>query len=76
MNNTVCLGIFLALVHFRHLTWDFSSEVTVILLSTFIVGALGGSRTTFPLWMAAPVLALYPLSLALVVFLDTYLGWT
>ncbi|GAQ88258.1 Calcium-binding EF-hand family protein [Klebsormidium nitens] len=76
MNNTVCLGIFLALVHFRALTWNFSSEVTVILLTTFAVGALGGSRTTFPLWTAAPVLALYPLSLGVVAFLDTYLGWT
>ncbi|CAI7894689.1 unnamed protein product [Closterium sp. NIES-54] len=75
MNNTMCLGTFLALIYFRGLAWEFSSEVVIILLNTFVVGLLGGSRHTFPTWMAFPVLLLYPASLAIVACLDTYLGW-
>ena len=39
MNNTLCLGIFAALVGIRGLTWQYSAEVTVILLVLFIMGA-------------------------------------
>ncbi|CAI5468524.1 unnamed protein product [Closterium sp. Yama58-4] len=74
MNNTMCLGTFLALIYFRGLAWQFSSEVVIILLNTFVVGLLGGSRHTFPTWMAFPVLLLYPVSLAIVACLDTDLG--
>ena len=31
MNNTLCLGIFLLLVHVRGLRWEFTSEVIVII---------------------------------------------
>ncbi|CAI5537504.1 unnamed protein product [Closterium sp. Naga37s-1] len=75
MNNTMCLGTFLALVYFRSLKWQFSAEVTIILLNTFIVGILGGTRRTFQTWLAFPVLALYPLSILIVAFLDYVLGW-
>ncbi|KAL3693674.1 hypothetical protein R1sor_007325 [Riccia sorocarpa] len=75
MNNTLCLGLFLGVVYTRGLNWDFSSEVTVILLSVLTVGAIGGTRTTLPLWQSVPVLALYPLCVTLVAFLDSYLGW-
>ncbi|KAL2633862.1 hypothetical protein R1flu_005341 [Riccia fluitans] len=75
MNNTLCLGLFLGIVYLRGLSWDFSSEVTVILLSVLTVGTIGGTRTTFPLWLSVPVLAVYPLCVALVAFLDSYLGW-
>lgn len=51
MNNTLCMAIFLALVYIRGLTWDFSSEVTVIVLCTFAVGMMGGTRSTFPSWL-------------------------
>ncbi|CAK9861780.1 unnamed protein product [Sphagnum jensenii] len=75
MNNTLCLAIFLALVYLRDLTWDFSSEVTVIIASTFAVGFMAASRTTFPSWIALPVLAVYPLAIAVVALLDNVLGW-
>lgn len=70
-----CLAIFLALVYLRDLTWDFSSEVTVIIASTFAVGFMAASRTTFPSWIALPVLAVYPLAIAVVALLDNVLGW-
>eukprot|EP00850_Spirogloea_muscicola_P002842 SM000011S19020 [mRNA] locus=s11:414121:418397:+ [translate_table: standard] len=75
MNNTMCLGIFLVIVYLRGLTWDFSSEVTVIIASTVIVGIIGGTRTTYPLWLAIPVLALYPLAIAVVAILDYVFHW-
>ena len=31
LNNTLCLGIFLLLVHVRGLRWEFTSEVIVII---------------------------------------------
>lgn len=40
MNNTLCLGIFAALVGFRGLTWQYSAEVTVILLVQVIMGVI------------------------------------
>jgi len=52
MNNTLCLGAFLCLVFFRGLLWDFSAEVTVILITTIAVGIIGGSRKTFPTWIS------------------------
>eukprot|EP00270_Netrium_digitus_P012395 TRINITY_DN401_c0_g1_i6.p1 TRINITY_DN401_c0_g1~~TRINITY_DN401_c0_g1_i6.p1 ORF type:complete len:648 (+),score=189.53 TRINITY_DN401_c0_g1_i6:189-2132(+) len=75
MNNTMCLGVFLGMVYFRALQWEFSAEVTVILICTLLVGLLGGSSTTFKTWTSIPVLLLYPFSLALVCFLDYDLGW-
>ncbi|KAJ4770050.1 Calcium-binding EF-hand family protein [Rhynchospora pubera] len=33
MNNIMCLAVFLTVVYVRHLTWDFSSEVLIILIA-------------------------------------------
>ena len=45
MNNTLCLGIFLLLVHVRKLRWEFSSEVIIILGEKLTpVQALSGLR--------------------------------
>ncbi|CAK9182947.1 unnamed protein product [Ilex paraguariensis] len=76
MNNTLCLSVFLALVYARGLTWDFSSEVLVILIVCVVMGAVGSFRTTFPLWTALPAFLLYPFSLALVYVLDYVFGWS
>uniref|UniRef100_F6H4X7 EF-hand domain-containing protein n=1 Tax=Vitis vinifera TaxID=29760 RepID=F6H4X7_VITVI len=32
MNNLLCLSVFLGLLYFRHLTWNFTSEVLIILI--------------------------------------------
>jgi hypothetical protein len=32
MKNTLCLGVFLSLIYFRNLTWEFSSEVLMVLI--------------------------------------------
>lgn len=76
MNNVLCLSVFLALVYVRGLTWDFSSEVLVILIVCIVMGILGSLRTTFPLWTCLIAFLLYPLSLALVYVLDYIFGWS
>ncbi|XWS10957.1 hypothetical protein CRYUN_Cryun38cG0042900 [Craigia yunnanensis] len=76
MNNVLCLSVFLALVYIRGLTWDFSSEVLVILIVCIVMGAFASFRTTFPLWTSSVAYILYPFSLALVYVLDYVFGWS
>ncbi|KAL1299598.1 hypothetical protein HN51_044142 [Arachis hypogaea] len=76
MNNVLCLSVFLALVYVRGLTWDFSSEVLVILVVCIVMGVLGSFRTCFPLWTAIIAILLYPFTLALVYVLDYVFGWS
>ncbi|KAE8677796.1 Sodium/calcium exchanger family protein / calcium-binding EF hand family protein isoform 2 [Hibiscus syriacus] len=76
MNNVLCLSVFLALVYVRGLTWNFSSEVLVILIVCIVMGTFASFRTTFPLWTCSIAYILYPFSLALVYVLDYYFGWS
>nr|CAD1842274.1 unnamed protein product [Ananas comosus var. bracteatus] len=76
MNNTLCLAVFLALVYVRHLKWDFSSEVLIILIVCIVMGLFASFRTTFPLWTCFVAFLLYPLSLAIVYVLDFVFGWS
>ncbi|GJX42537.1 sodium/calcium exchanger NCL-like protein [Tanacetum coccineum] len=76
MNNILCLSVFLALVYVRGLTWDFSSEVLVILIVCIVMGVFGSLRTTFPLWTSFIAFTLYPFSLVLVYVLDYVFGWS
>ena len=75
LNNTLVLGLFLYVVWARNLPWVYSSEVTVIVVSSLLMGALGWSRSTFQTKWSLPAMALYPLSLISVYLLDTKLGW-
>ncbi|GJS98846.1 sodium/calcium exchanger NCL-like protein [Tanacetum coccineum] len=76
MNNLLCLSVFLALVYVRGLTWDFTSEVLVIVIVCIVMGVFGSLRTTFSLWTSFIAFVLYPLSLVLVYVLDYQLGWS
>ncbi|XP_062220515.1 sodium/calcium exchanger NCL1 [Phragmites australis] len=76
MNNTLCLGVFLALIYTRNLTWDFSSEVLIILLVCVVMCLFTSFRTTFPLWTCLVAYMLYPLSLVIVYILDYIFGWS
>ncbi|XP_062153212.1 sodium/calcium exchanger NCL-like [Alnus glutinosa] len=76
MANVLSLAVFLGLVYFRDLTWDFSSEVLVVLVVCILMGLIAGFRTTFPLWMSLVAYALYPLSLLLVYILNYVVGWS
>ncbi|XP_027343951.1 sodium/calcium exchanger NCL1 isoform X2 [Abrus precatorius] len=76
MNNVLCLSVFLALVYVRGLTWNFSSEVLVILVVCIVVGVFASFRTVFPLWTSILAILLYPFSLVLVYVLDFVFGWS
>jgi Ca2+/Na+ antiporter len=66
MNNTFCLGIFLGLVYFKSLAWEFSAETLSILVVEAVVALLVWGRRTMNLLSGLLVLAMYPLSLYIV----------
>jgi len=74
MNNTFCLGIFLALVYFKKLAWEFSAETIVIILIEMIIGLSVIFRNTHTLAHGIALLSLYPLALLLVYVIENYLG--
>jgi Ca2+/Na+ antiporter len=73
MNNTFCLGVFLALIYFRGLVWEFSAETTAI-LGVQLLMALICLFEKQTLFLALLVISLYPLSLLLVSYLESK-GW-
>lgn len=80
MNNTLCLGIFAALVGIRGLTWQYSAEVTVTLLVLFIMGAKAlffgfVNNHTYPLALGFPVVFLYFNSILMIWMLEHFAGW-
>lgn len=75
MNNTLVLGTFLVIVYSKRLAWTYSAETLVTLVLILIVGLLGMSANTFRTWTGIAVIMLYPLAVALVVFLKQGLGW-
>eukprot|EP00808_Paulinella_micropora_P001721 g45891.t1 len=73
MNNTFCLAIFLGLVYFQGLSWNFSAEVISILVVTYCVGMVG-LKTTYKLWHALFIFLLFPMSLLLIWTLENVFG--
>eukprot|EP00257_Ricinus_communis_P026785 XP_025014199.1 sodium/calcium exchanger NCL isoform X2 [Ricinus communis] len=76
MSNVLSLSVFLGLVYFRGLTWNFSSEVLIILIVCIAIGLIASLRTTFPLWMSLVAYAMYPFSLLLAYIFNYVLGWS
>ncbi|KAK9285103.1 hypothetical protein L1049_024288 [Liquidambar formosana] len=74
VSNFFCLSVFLGLVYVRDLTWNFSSEVLIILIVCVVMGVFASFRTTFPLWTSLVAYALYPFSLVLVYVLQYVFG--
>jgi len=74
MNNTFCLGVFLALVYFQGLAWKFSAETLTILITEWIMFVYVMVKRTQTMADGFCVLALYPLSLALVWILENLVG--
>jgi len=76
MNNTISLGVFLAMIFFRELKWNFSAETLVIAVVSLTVGLLSSLRSTVRTYHIIWVIAMYPLAIVLVALLESsYIGW-
>jgi len=73
MNNTFCLGIFLALIFLRNLKWAFSAETIAILFVEVVLFAFTFKKT-YRIFDAILILLIYPLSLGVVVFFENVVG--
>lgn len=70
MNNTFCLSIFMGLIYFRGIAWQYTSETIAIVLSQLIVGFL--TRTyVMTTGRALIIFSIFPLSLILVELLES-----
>jgi len=69
MNNTFCLGVFLALIYFRSLAWKFSAE-TISILFVQICIACFSLKPVQRVFDALLILILYPVSLFVVAGLE------
>jgi len=69
MNNTFCLGIFLALVFCKSLSWQFAAETLSILVAELIM-FFYSQRSTHTLFDALAVMSIYPLTMGLVASLE------
>eukprot|EP01013_Petalomonas_cantuscygni_P031123 TRINITY_DN57274_c0_g1_i1.p1 TRINITY_DN57274_c0_g1~~TRINITY_DN57274_c0_g1_i1.p1 ORF type:complete len:607 (-),score=155.12 TRINITY_DN57274_c0_g1_i1:239-2059(-) len=74
MNNTFCLGIFLALITVRGLPWVYTAETLAILAVELVMAAVAQTRLMYPR-DAVFVAMLYPMALALVYVLENVVGW-
>ncbi|KAF8056204.1 hypothetical protein N665_1275s0015 [Sinapis alba] len=66
MNNLLGISIILAIVYTRGLTWDYSTEVLIIVTVGLIIGVPAYVRSTYPFWICVLAFALYFFSLVLV----------
>jgi len=73
MNNTFCLGIFLCLIFFKGLVWEFSAE-TIAIVSVELILFGFAMKKTHRIFEASLILSLYPLSIFFVWFLENVAG--
>lgn len=74
MNNTFCLAIFLGLVYFKGLAWEFSAETLCIVFVQLAMAASILTRRVHRLLDAFIILSFYPISLFMVYFLENVYG--
>ncbi|XP_057795924.1 sodium/calcium exchanger NCL2-like [Salvia miltiorrhiza] len=72
MNNVLGLVVLLSLIYFRGITWDFSTEIAMVLGVSAIMGCLASFSIVFPVWTAFLAYLLYPLSFILVYVLGKF----
>lgn len=75
MNNTLCLGVFFALVYFKSLAWTFKAETASILIVQWVMTLIIHHSNTQRKVMGFAILALYPGCLMIVWGLENLLGW-
>lgn len=71
MNNTFCLSIFMGLIFFRQLAWQYTAETAAIIIVEVVVASLV-QKENMTLLRGLLVMALFPLSIALVATLEAF----
>jgi Ca2+/Na+ antiporter len=69
MNNTFCLSIFMGLIYFRGLAWQYTAETIAIVAVQFIMGFAAQSKSMSVL-AGCWVLSIFPLSILFVATLE------
>jgi Ca2+/Na+ antiporter len=72
MNNTLCLGLFYAIIYFRGLTWSFTAETLAIVVVTWVVGLPAALKRNFPFWWMFVMILGYPFALVLVYVMQSH----
>jgi len=70
MNNTFCLSIFMGLIYFRGLAWEFTAE-TIAILSCQIFIYFMTKQDTLSAGRGLLIISFFPFSIALVAFLES-----
>lgn len=65
MNNTFCLGVFLFMIYYRQLSWEFGAETIGVLFSIYAVTFYCYIKDNFTLFDSFILLSLYGVALAL-----------
>lgn len=73
MNNTFCLAIFMLLIYTQDLAWNFFAETASILFVQVCMFFMSW-KSKHSVYDGIMILALYPISLLLVVLIESY-GW-
>mmetsp|Transcript_79052 Transcript_79052/g.235562 ORF Transcript_79052/g.235562 Transcript_79052/m.235562 type:complete len:527 (+) Transcript_79052:74-1654(+) len=75
MNNTFCLAVFLALVYFKNLAWQFTAETLAIVLIQWVIGLMVIMSRVQTTITAFIILSCYPGCLFIVWFFENVVGW-
>jgi Ca2+/Na+ antiporter len=71
MNNTFCLSIFMALIFFRGLAWQYTAETIAIVVVEFFIMFMA-QKSVLTSYHAAIIMAVFPLSIAFVATLEAF----
>jgi len=74
VNNTLCLGVFLCVVHAKSMAWEFSAETLPVVLVEMAIGMSVVCRGRLTLFDGVCALALYPASLLMSWMLQRRVG--
>eukprot|EP00542_Grammatophora_oceanica_P016779 CAMPEP_0194033942 /NCGR_PEP_ID=MMETSP0009_2-20130614/6408_1 /TAXON_ID=210454 /ORGANISM="Grammatophora oceanica, Strain CCMP 410" /LENGTH=576 /DNA_ID=CAMNT_0038674673 /DNA_START=104 /DNA_END=1834 /DNA_ORIENTATION=+ len=72
MNNSFCLSIFMGLVYWRGLAWQYTAETIAIVTVQFIIGALCLTGKSMSSGTGLMVLMIFPLSIVFVAVLEHF----
>ena len=71
MNNTFCLSIFMGIIYFRGLAWEFTAE-TIVIISCQIFMFLMTKSDYLTAKQGLLILFFFPFSIALVAIMEMY----